>query len=321
MRAIDTSDSLVVTDVPEPEPAAGEVVIDVVAAGVNRADVMQRAGLYPPPPGASSILGLEVSGTVSATGDGVSAWSVGDPVCALLAGGGYAEKVAVPAEQLLPIPRGIDPVDAAGLPEVACTVMSNVVMTGRLSPGELFLTHGGTSGIGTHAIQLARAMGARVATTARNATKLAAAEELGAQILIDYTADDFADRVQAEGGADVILDIIGAKYLEKNVAALALNGRLVIIGMQGGVKAELNIGALMAKRGSVIGTTLRSRPTSGTADSKAAVITETVARTWPLIEAGTVKPVIDSTFPLADADAAHRRLNSGDAVGKVLLTL
>lgn len=321
MRAVDGSEPLVVSEAPEPVPSTGEVVIDVTAAGVNRADILQRAGNYPPPPGASSILGLEVSGTVSALGDGVTGWAIGDRVCALLAGGGYAERVAVPAEQVMPVPRGVDLVSAAALPEVACTVMSNVVMTGRLAPGELFLVHGGSSGIGTHAIQVAHALGCRVATTARTAEKLARTAELGADMLIDYTSDDFTARVQAEGGADVILDIMGAKYLAGNVAALATNGRLVIIGLQGGVKAELNLGALMAKRASVIGTTLRSRPTSGGPDSKAAVITETVARTWPLIESGDIVPVIDSIFPLADVEAAHARLTSGDAIGKVLLTL
>lgn len=321
MRAVYGSEPIIVSDVPEPEPQAGEVIISVVAAGVNRADLLQRAGNYPPPPGASHILGLEVSGTVSALGAGVTGWEVGDEVCALLAGGGYAEKVAVPAEQVMPVPRGVDLVAAAALPEVACTVMSNVVMTGRLSPGELFLVHGGSSGIGTHAIQLAHALGCRVATTARTEAKLTRAAELGADILINYREDDFTERLKAEGGADVILDIMGAKYLSGNIAALATNGRLVIIGMQGGVKAELNIGALMAKRASVIGTTLRSRPATGGSDSKAAVITETVARTWPLIASGDIVPVIDSTFSLTDVDAAHARLNSGDAIGKVLLTL
>ncbi|MGB3699599.1 MAG: NAD(P)H-quinone oxidoreductase [Gordonia sp. (in: high G+C Gram-positive bacteria)] len=321
MRAIVGSEPIVVIDVPEPEPAAGEVVIDVVAAGVNRADLLQRAGHYPPPPGASDVLGLEASGRISALGAGVTGWSVGEEVCALLAGGGYAERVAVPSVQVMPVPRGVDLVSAAALPEVACTVMSNVVMTGRLAPGELLLVHGGSSGIGTHAIQLAHALGARVATTARTADKLARAGDLGADILINYATDDFAERLAAEGGADVILDIIGAKYLERNIAALATNGRLVIIGMQGGAKAELNIGALMAKRASVTGTTLRSRPSTGGPDSKAAVVTETVARTWPLIASGDVSPVVDSVLPLAEADAAHNRLNSGDAVGKVLLTL
>ncbi|EGD53498.1 NAD(P)H-quinone oxidoreductase [Gordonia neofelifaecis] len=321
MRAIPGTASMTVVELPDPEPGPGEVIVDVVAAGVNRADLLQRAGHYPPPAGASDVFGLEVSGTICAVGDGVTGWRIGDEVCALLAGGGYAEKVAVPWEQVMPVPRGIDPVAAAGLPEVACTVMSNVVMTGCLAPGEMFLVHGGSSGIGTHAIQLAHAMGARVATTARNADKLARAADLGADILIDYRTDDFVEILAAEGGADVILDIIGAKYLAQNLSALATNGRLVIIGMQGGAKAELNIGALMAKRASVSGTTLRSRPTTGGPDSKFAIVTETVARTWPLIESGDIAPVIDSTFPLADAAAAHARLESGDAVGKVLLTV
>lgn len=319
MRAIPESQSLDVVDLPDPEPAAGEVIVDVAAAGVNRADVMQRAGKYPPPTGASNVFGLEASGTISAIGDGVTGWTVGDDVCALLAGGGYAEKVAVPVEQLMPVPKGVDLVSAAALPEVACTVMSNVVLTGRLAPGELFLVHGGSSGIGTHAIQLAHALGARVAVTARNQAKLDRCRDLGADILIDYTAQDF-DAVLAEhGGADVILDIIGAKYLDRNVKALGTGGRLVIIGMQGGVKGELNIGALMAKRASVIGTTLRARPVTGPG-SKATIVAETVARTWPLVEAGRISPVIDSTFRLDDADAAHTRLTSGEAVGKILLT-
>ncbi|WP_132992795.1 NAD(P)H-quinone oxidoreductase [Gordonia zhaorongruii] len=320
MRAILGSEPLEISDQPEPTPAAGEVVIDVVAAGVNRADILQRSGNYPPPPGASEVLGLEVSGTVSQIGDGVSGWSIGDQVCALLAGGGYAEKVAVPAPQVMRIPKGVDLVSAAALPEVACTVMSNVVLTGNLSPGELLLVHGGSSGIGTHAIQVAHAVGARVAVTARNQAKLDRCAELGADITIDYTSQDFAEIIGEQGGADVILDIIGAKYLASNVQALATGGRLVIIGMQGGVKSELNIGALMTKRAAVVGTTLRSRPVSGPG-SKSMIVTETVARTWPLIANGAVRPIVDSTFPLAEADAAHQRLNSGDSIGKVLLTV
>ncbi|KXT55847.1 NAD(P)H-quinone oxidoreductase [Gordonia sp. LUNF6] len=315
------AENLSLQDVPDPSPAVGEVVIDVVAAGVNRSDLLQRAGNYPPPPGASEIMGLEVSGRISAVGEGVSGWQVGDEVCALLAGGGYAEKVAVPAEQMMQVPRGVDLVSAAALPEVACTVSSNVFDTAGLSTGELLLIHGGSSGIGTHATQVAHAMGARVAVTARNREKLERCQEFGAEILIDYTSEDFAAVMKEHGGADVILDIIGARYLASNIKALATNGRLVIIGMQGGAKAELNIGQLMAKRASVSGTTLRPRPASGGPDSKAAVVTETVARTWPLIESGDIRPVIDSTFPLAEVDAAHARLESGDAVGKVLLTI
>ncbi|GEE00399.1 NAD(P)H quinone oxidoreductase [Gordonia spumicola] len=320
MRAIVGSGLLDVTDLPDPVPAPGEVIVDVAAAGVNRADILQAAGKYPPPPGASDVLGLEVSGTVSAIGDGVSGWSIGDEVCALLAGGGYAERVAVPAPQLMPVPRGVDVASAAALPEVACTVMSNVVLTAHLGPGELFLVHGGSSGIGTHAVQLAHALGARVAVTARNQAKLDTCRELGADIGIDYTAERFDDVIAAEGGADVILDIIGAKYLQQNVRALNTGGRLVIIGMQGGIKAELNIAALMSKRAAVIGTTLRARPVTGPG-SKAMIVAETVARTWPLIESGHVRPIIDSVFDLADASAAHARLDSGDAVGKVLLTV
>ncbi len=320
MRAIAGSEPLDVTDVPEPEPAPGEVVITVAAAGVNRADILQAAGKYPPPPGASDVLGLEVSGTISAIGDEVSGWSIGDEVCALLAAGGYADKVSVPAPQLMPVPRGVDLVSAAALPEVACTVMSNVVLTAHLGPGELLLVHGGSSGIGTHAIQLAHALGARVAVTARNQDKLDRCRDLGADILIDYTTHDFERVIAAEGGADVILDIVGAKYLDRNVKALATGGRLVIIGMQGGARAELDIAALMSKRASIVGTTLRPRPVVGPG-SKATIVAETIARTWPLIAEGSVRPVIDSVFDLADAGAAHARLNSGEAVGKVLLTV
>lgn len=319
MRAVTGTDQLTVTEVADPVPAAGEVLVEVVAAGVNRADLLQRQGHYPPPPGASEILGLEVSGRIAALGDGVTGWQVGDEVCALLAGGGYAELVAVPAGQLLPIPGGIDLVDAAGLPEVACTVMSNVFLTGGLQPGELLLVHGGTSGIGSHAVQVAAAMGARVAVTARNAEKLDRCTALGADILIDYTAEDFAAVLRDAGGADVILDIIGAKYLESNIKALAPGGRLVVIGLQGGVKGELNLGALMAKRASVHGTTLRSRPADGPG-GKAEIVAATVEHTWPLVETGKVVPVVDAVFPLEQAQAAHERLTGGDAVGKVLLT-
>ncbi|MGP3708884.1 NAD(P)H-quinone oxidoreductase [Gordonia paraffinivorans] len=314
------AENLSLQDVPDPSPAAGEVVIDVVAAGVNRADLLQRAGNYPPPPGASEIMGLEVSGRISAVGEGVSGWQVGDEVCALLAGGGYAEKVAVPAEQVMQVPRGVDLVSAAALPEVACTVSSNVFDTAGLSTGELLLIHGGSSGIGTHATQVAHAMGARVAVTARNREKLERCREFGAEILIEYTSEDFAAVMKEHGGADVILDIIGAKYLASNIKALATGGRLVIIGMQGGTKAELPIGLLLAKRLSVMGTTLRARPVHGPG-GKAEIVAATVGRTWPLLESGKVQPVVDRTFPLAEAAAAHAHLDSGDAVGKVLLTV
>ncbi|MEO9329187.1 NAD(P)H-quinone oxidoreductase [Gordonia aurantiaca] len=314
------AENLSLQDVPDPSPAAGEVVIDVVAAGVNRADLLQRAGNYPPPPGASEIMGLEVSGRISELGEGVSGWRVGDEVCALLAGGGYATKVAVPSEQVMQVPRGVDLISAAALPEVACTVSSNVFDTAGLSTGELLLIHGGSSGIGTHATQVAHAMGARVAVTARTREKLARCREFGAEILIDYMSEDFAAVLRDQGGADVILDIMGAKYLASNVKALATGGRLVIIGMQGGTKAELPIGLLLAKRASVMGTTLRSRPVHGPG-GKAEIVAATVGRTWPLIESGKVKPVVDRTFPLAEAAAAHDHLDSGDAIGKVLLTV
>ncbi|MFT4125817.1 MAG: NAD(P)H-quinone oxidoreductase [Gordonia sp. (in: high G+C Gram-positive bacteria)] len=320
MRAVTVSASgdLTVDEVPDPAAGPGEVVIDVVAAGVNRADLLQRRGLYPPPPGAPETLGLEVSGQISAVGEDVSGWSVGDEVCALLAGGGYAQRVAVPAAQVLPVPAPIGLAEAAALPEVACTVLSNVIDTAHLLPGELLLVHGGSSGIGTHAIGVARALGARVAVTARNAQKLDRCRELGAEILIDYTTDDFAEVLTEHGGADVILDIIGAKYLARNVAALAPGGRLAIIGMQGGTKAEVSIAALMAKRAAIFGTTLRSRPVDGP-DGKGHIVARTREVTWPLIADGKVAPVVDSVFPLAEAAAAHARLDSGDAVGKVLL--
>lgn len=320
MRAITGSDQLVVTELPDPAPGVDEVIIAVTAAGLNRADVLQRAGHYPPPPGASEILGLEVSGHIESVGDQVVGWQIGDPVCALLSGGGYAEKVAVPAAQLLPVPAGVSVRDAAALPEAACTVMSNVFSTARLAPGELLLVHGGSSGIGTHAVQVATAFGARVAVTARTPEKLARCAELGAELTIDYTTEDFAAVVGDHGGADVILDIVGAKYLSANVQALATGGRLVIIGMQGGRRAELDIAALMNKRAGICGTTLRSRPATGPG-SKAEIVAQTLVGTWPLIADGAVVPVIDSVYPLTEAAAAHERLTGGEAIGKVLLTV
>ena len=299
-------------------PGAGEVLVKVSAAGVNRADLLQAAGKYPPPPGASEIIGLEVSGTIAALGDGVTGWSVGQQVCALLAGGGYAEFVAVPAGQLMPIPDSVSLHHAAALPEVACTVWSNLVMTAHLAEGELVLLHGGASGIGSHAIQVARALGARVAVTAGSRNKLDLCAELGAELTINYREEDFVERVREAGGADVILDIIGAKYLDQNVDALAADGRLVIIGMQGGVKAELNIGKLLNKRGSVIATALRGRPVDGPA-GKSRVVAEVVANVWPLIASGQVRPIIGAEFDIRQAAAAHELLASGDVSGKVLL--
>ena len=311
--------ALVLDEVPTPEVAADEVLVQVAAAGVNRADLMQRQGFYPPPPGASAYLGLEVSGTISALGSDVTGWAVGDQVCSLLSGGGYAEQVAVPATQLLPVPDGVSLVDAAALPEVVCTVWSNVFMTANLQPGQTVLIHGGSSGIGTMAIQLARAIGARVAVTAGSADKLEACRALGAEILVNYRDQDFgevlADATRGRG-ADVILDNMGAKYLARNVSALAVNGRLVIIGMQGGVKAELDINTLLRKCAAVIATSLRGRP----AAEKATIVAAVREHVWPLIESGRVKPVVHRTFPLAQASDAHRELEASTHIGKVLLT-
>ncbi|MCZ0732477.1 NAD(P)H-quinone oxidoreductase [Mycolicibacterium iranicum] len=304
--------------VPDPEPGYGEVLIQTVAAGVNRADLLQAAGNYPPPPGASHILGLEVSGTIVGVGDGVSQWSAGQPVCALLAGGGYAEFVTVPASQVMPVPDGVPLPHAAGLPEVACTVWSNVVMTAGLTAPELFLVHGGASGIGTHAIQVAKALNCRVAVTAGSRNKLDLCAELGADITIDYRNEDFVKVVRDAGGADVILDIMGAAYLDRNVDALASDGRLVIIGMQGGAKGELNIGKLLAKRGSVIATALRSRPVTGPG-GKSDIVAAVTTEAWPLVADGLVRPVIGAEFPVTEAKAAHELLASGDVSGKVVL--
>lgn len=304
--------------VPDLEPGYGEVLIKTVAAGVNRADLLQAAGNYPPPPGASHILGLEVSGTVAGVGDGVSRWSAGQPVCALLAGGGYAEFVTVPESQVMPVPDGVPLPHAAGLPEVACTVWSNVVMTAGLTAPELFLVHGGASGIGTHAIQIAKALNCRVAVTAGSRNKLDLCAELGADITIDYRNEDFVKIVRDAGGADVILDIMGAAYLDRNVEALASDGRLVIIGMQGGAKGELNIGKLLAKRGSVIATALRSRPVTGRG-GKSDIVAAVTTEVWPLVADGLVRPVIGAEFPVTEAKAAHELLASGDVSGKVIL--
>lgn len=311
---------LQLTDVPDPVPQPGEVVLSVAATAVNRADLLQRQGHYPPPPGAPAWPGLECSGTVAAVGDGVAGWAVGDQACALLTGGGYAEQVAVPTGQLLPVPAGVSLVDAAALPEVTCTVWSNVFMTAGLRPKETLLVHGGASGIGTMAIQLATAMGARVAVTAGSAEKLQRCAELGADITINYAEQNFADvlRDATNGqGADVILDIMGASYLGANVASLATNGRLVIIGMQGGRKAELDIATLMTKRAAVLGTTLRARP----AAEKAAIVAQVREYVWPLISEGAVRPVIDRRLPIADAIQAHALVASSGHVGKVLLTV
>ncbi len=316
-------EALTLDEVDRPTLGPGEVLVDVVAAGVNRADVLQRQGHYPPPPGAPAYLGLEVSGRIAELGPGVeqaTEWRVGDQVCALLSGGGYAAQVAVPAGQLLPVPAGVSLVDAAALPEVACTVWSNVWMTAGLRPGELLLVHGGSSGIGTLAIQLATALGSRVAVTAGSADKLAACRELGAEVLVNYREDDFVEQVRAatDGrGADVVLDNMGAKYLGRNVAVLATGGRVVVIGMQGGVKGELDLGLLLRKRGSVTATSLRARPTA----EKAAIVAAVRERVWPLIESGSVHPVVHARFPLTEVRAAHELLESSQHVGKILLLL
>jgi putative PIG3 family NAD(P)H quinone oxidoreductase len=307
------------TELPDPTPGPGEVLIEVAASGVNRADLMQRQGFYPPPPGSSDIIGLETSGTVTALGPDVTGWQVGDQVCALLAGGGYASKVVVPAVQVLPLPDGVDVVTAGSLPEVACTVWSNVVMRAGLTEGQVLLVHGGAGGIGTHAIQVGKALGATVAVTAGSAERLERCAELGADITVDYREQDFVE-VLGKRGADVILDNMGASYLDRNVTALAPEGHLVVIGFQGGNKAELQLGKLLAKRGSVTATSLRYRPVTGRG-GKADVVAGVREGLWPLIADGAVKPVVHSVMPMRDAAEAHRMLESGGEVfGKIILT-
>jgi putative PIG3 family NAD(P)H quinone oxidoreductase len=309
---------LVWTEVPDPEPAADEVLIRVTASAVNRADLLQRQGFYEPPPGASRYPGLECSGVIEFVGSGVTDWSVGDECCALLSGGGYAELVAVPAWQVMPLPTGIDALTAAALPEVACTVWSNLVDTARLTSGDIVLIHGGGSGIGTFAIQFARARGARVAVTAGSAEKLQACAELGADILINYREQDFVEAIRSatDGhGADVIFDNMGAEYLARNIAALATNGRIAVIGLQGGIKAELDLGKLMATRGSVAATSLRARPTQ----DKARICAAVVENIWPLVTSGAITPTIDRILAMSDAAEGHRVVTASEHVGKVLL--
>ncbi|WP_328605751.1 NAD(P)H-quinone oxidoreductase [Amycolatopsis sp. NBC_00345] len=304
------------TEVPDPRPGPGEVLIDVAASAVNRADLLQRQGNYPPPRGASEVLGLECSGVIAELGEGVEGWNVGDEVCALLAGGGYAEKVTVPAGQVLPVPAEVETLAAAGLPEVACTVWANVVMHAGLHEGQVLLVHGGAGGIGTHAIQVGKALGATVAVTAGSAERLESCRQLGADITINYKEQDFVEVLAKEtGGANVILDNMGAKYLERNVDTLTMDGRLIVIGMQGGVKGELNLGKLMGKRASVFGAGLRARPL----DQKAAIVADVRQRLWPLVEQGSVKPIVGQVVPMAEAASAHRMLEEGSVFGKVLL--
>ncbi len=308
---------MTLSEIDPPSPGAGQVLIRTVAAGVNRADLLQRQGHYPPPPDTSEIIGLEVSGHVAEVGDGVQGWAVGEPCVALLAGGGYADYVAVDAGQVVRPPAGVDLVTAAGLIEVAATVVSNMDHV-RLAPGETFLVHGGAGGIGSFAIQYAKALGCTVAATAGNDEKRAVCTELGADIALDYH-DDWVTllREATEGhGADVILDVMGAKYLDANVTSLARLGRLVVIGMQGGVKGELNLGKLLAKAGTVTATSLRFRPAS----EKAAICARVASEVWPLITAGRIRLAGETRFPIAAAREAHEWLAGGDNVGKIVLT-
>ncbi|MEU7051018.1 NAD(P)H-quinone oxidoreductase [Streptomyces eurythermus] len=298
-------------EVEDPTPAAGEVVVDVVASALNRADVMQRRGLYPLRPGWSPYPGLEVSGRISALGEAVRGWQVGDEVCALLTGGGYAQKVAVPAGQLLTIPEGIGLVEAAALPEVTATVWSNLVMTAGLKAGETLLVHGGAGGVGTMAIQIAKALGARVVTTVGGLEKAAEARALGADTAIDYRTEDFTEH----GPYDVILDVVGGDYLERNVRSLAADGRLVVIGLQKGMEGRLNLAEIVFKRASVYGTTLRTR----SKEHKAEIVAEVRKNVWPMIGNGAVKLVVDRTLPMADAAEGHRLMEAGGHLGKILL--
>jgi putative PIG3 family NAD(P)H quinone oxidoreductase len=311
---------LQVQEVPEPVAKDDEVIVDVAATALNRADVLQRQGHYPPPPGASPYLGMECSGRISAIGAQVAGWHVGDEVCALLAGGTYAERVAVPVGQLLPVPRGIPLVEAAALPEVTCTVWSMVFgeYAGRLQPGERILIHGGSSGIGTMAIQVCKQRGAEVFTTAGTPRKVQFCRQLGADHAINYREEVFDERVLEatnRAGVDVVLDNMGASYLPRNVRALAVGGRLIVLGLQGGVKGELNVGALLSKRAMVHAAGLRGR----TAGEKAEIVAHTQAAIWPLLESGAVKPVIDRILTLDDAAEAHRLMESSEHIGKVLL--
>lgn len=303
---------------PDVTPGPDEIVIDVAAAGVNRADVVQRQGFYPPPPGASPYPGLECSGRVIELGANVTDWQLGDEVCALLPGGGYAEQVAIDQSLVLPVPAGVSLVDAAGLVEVAATVYSNLAGFAGLASGETLLVHGGSGGIGTFAIQWATRLGATVLTTARrgNAEALRA---LGARLVIDYRDEDFVEQVAAHtdgAGADVILDHIGAAYLERNISVLASDGRLAIIGMQGGRKAELNLSALMAKRGRLMAAGLRSRPLA----QRAAILQDVRRHIWPEIAAGAIAPMVAARLPMTEAVAAHELMAGGGYVGKILLT-
>ncbi|MDR6612833.1 NAD(P)H-quinone oxidoreductase [Leifsonia sp. 1010] len=312
------ADALTLAERPDPVPAAGEVRIRVTAAGLNGADLSQRRGYYPPPPGAPDWPGLEVSGVVDALGDGVDAWHVGDRVCALLPGGGYAELVTVDAGLVLPVPDSVDLVEAAGLPEVAATVWSNVFDLGRLAAGEALLVHGGSSGIGTMAIQLGRVLGADVIATAGSEEKAAFCREVGAHAAVDYRTQDFVEAARAftDGrGVDVVLDIVGGAYIARDLDALTTGGRILSIAVRDRTPAAVDMGLLMRKRASIHGTTLRARPLA----ERVAIIAAVRANVWPLLADGRVRPVIDSVFPLEDAAAAHRRMESSAHRGKILL--
>lgn len=309
---------LVVREVQEPVAGPGQVVVEVAAAGLNRADLLQRQGRYAPPEGTPAWPGLECSGTVAEVGDGVVDLAVGDRVCALLDGGGYAERVAVRSGQVMPVPSGVDLVAAAALPEAAATVHSNLVGTAGLRAGELVLVHGATSGIGTMATQLVRALGSRALATAGSAEKVAAAAGFGAEAVLDYRVDDLEEQVMALSGGrgvDVVLDPVGARYLGMHVRLLATGGRVVVIGLMGGRSAELDMAALMTRRATLHGSTLRARPWQ----EKAAICTAVVEQVWPLVSRGEVRPVVDRVLPLAEAAEAHRVLEAGEHVGKVLL--
>jgi putative PIG3 family NAD(P)H quinone oxidoreductase len=307
-------------EVDDPVPGDGELLIEVVAGAVNRADLLQRMGFYPPPAGITDVLGLECSGRVKALGTGVIGWSVGDEVCALLAGGGQAELAVAPAGQCLPVPAGLDVATAGAVPEVACTVWSNLVQIAELAAGDVLLVHGGSSGIGTTAIQIGKALGATVIVTAGSPAKIERCVELGADVAINYRDEDFVEVVREATnghGADVVLDIMGAMYLERNVKVLATGGRLVCIGMQGGTRAELDLGGLLGKRGSIHATSLRSRPLA----EKAAICRAVTNGLWPLVADGRVLPIIGATYPMSDVAKAHELVASSEHVGKVLLTV
>jgi len=311
---------LVPTERPVPDLGPDDVLIKVAAAGVNRPDVSQRLGHYPPPPGASDIPGLEVAGTIERVGAGVTTWRAGDRVCALVAGGGYAEYCAAPAPQCMRIPNGLGTTEAAAIPETTLTVWTNVFERGRLASGESFLVHGGSSGIGTTAIQLAKAFGARVFTTAGSAEKCRACEALGAERAVNYRTEDFVGVVrEATGGrgVDVILDMVGAKYLTQNIDTLAVDGRLVEIGLLGGARAEINLPPIMQRRLTLTGSTLRPR----SVNEKAAIARAVVEKVWPLYESGAVKVLVHGTFPLREAAEAHRVMESSAHIGKLVLLI